>query len=253
MNICILATDSISTNIVTNHLYKNGHTINLIIENSISKKIFLKNRIRKLGYLKVLGQLFFSLLITIYKKLQTKKIRDLYSALNLNYTKNNNIKTFRVNSINSEECIKILKLQQPDIIILNGTRIVSKRVLDSIDSIFVNTHCGITPKYRGVHGGYWAAYYHDYNNLGVTVHLVDKGIDTGAILYQNKIEIDHTDNFFTYPIKQYAKALPLIDHVLADFQQGKLSPVHRNDLPSFIWSHPTIIQYLYGCIFKGIR
>ena len=48
--------------------------------------------------------------------------------------------------------------------ILNGTRIVSKKVISSIGCLFINTHCGITPKYRGVHGGYWAIYNNDLNN-----------------------------------------------------------------------------------------
>ena len=40
--------------------------------------------------------------------------------------------------------------------VVNGTRILSRRMLESIDAVFLNMHVGITPKYRGVHGGYWA-------------------------------------------------------------------------------------------------
>jgi folate-dependent phosphoribosylglycinamide formyltransferase PurN len=72
-----------------------------------------------------------------------------------------------------------LKAINPDLVIVNGTRIISKKVLSSINSKFVNIHVGITPKYRGVHGTYWALVNNDVENSGVTVHFVDEGIDTG--------------------------------------------------------------------------
>jgi folate-dependent phosphoribosylglycinamide formyltransferase PurN len=67
-----------------------------------------------------------------------------------------------------------LKAINPDLVIVNGTRIISKKVLSSINSKFVNIHVGITPKYRGVHGTYWALVNNDVENSGVTVHFVDE-------------------------------------------------------------------------------
>jgi methionyl-tRNA formyltransferase len=46
-----------------------------------------------------------------------------------------------------------------------------QRKYSSINSKFVNIHVGITPKYRGVHGTYWALVNNDVENSGVTVHL----------------------------------------------------------------------------------
>ena len=60
---------------------------------------------------------------------------------------------------------------------VNGTRIISSRVLDSIGCPIINTHAGITPRYRGVHGGYWALAEGHPEEVGTTVHLVDKGIE----------------------------------------------------------------------------
>ena len=39
---------------------------------------------------------------------------------------------------------------------INGTRIISKATLGCVPAVFINTHVGITPTYRGVHGGYWS-------------------------------------------------------------------------------------------------
>ncbi len=49
-------------------------------------------------------------------------------------------------------------------------------------------HAGITLRYRGVHGGYWALAEQHPEWVGTTVHLVDPGIDTGGILAQSTFE-----------------------------------------------------------------
>ena len=102
---------------------------------------------------------------------------------------------------------------------------------------FVNYHAGITPKYRGVHGGYWAKAEDDLRNFGVTAHLIDAGIDTGAVLYQARIAPTARDNFSTYPYLQMAAALPLLEQAARDAMAGTLKP-QPVDLPSRAWSHP---------------
>ncbi len=73
-------------------------------------------------------------------------------------------------------------------VLVVGTRIISRKVLVAVAAPFINYHDGITPKYRGIHGGYWASAQSDLANFGVTVHLVDPGIDTGEVLYQARLQ-----------------------------------------------------------------
>ncbi|MFT4646131.1 MAG: folate-dependent phosphoribosylglycinamide formyltransferase PurN, partial [Planctomycetota bacterium] len=42
-----------------------------------------------------------------------------------------------------------------DVIIVNGTRIISSKVLESMPALFINIHTGVTLQYGGVHGAYW--------------------------------------------------------------------------------------------------
>ena len=102
-----------------------------------------------------------------------------------------------VKSVNDDECIAALQKINPAIVVIIGTRIISKEVLDCTAAKFVNIHAGITPRYRNVHGAYWALVNNDQENCGITVHLVDPGIDTGSIIYQSKISISSKDNFIT--------------------------------------------------------
>ena len=61
------------------------------------------------------------------------------------------------------------------------------------------------------------------------------------------------DNFLTYPVKQYIAGIMLMVRALSDVKSGRLSAFHREDLPSAVWMHPTLWQYLAALWQKGIR
>ena len=102
---------------------------------------------------------------------------------------------------------------------------------------------GINPKYRGQNGAYWARSRADDAHAGVTVHLVDEGVDTGAVLYQAKVTFARDDNIATYQHRQMAVALPLLIRAVEDALAGQLRP-RRVNLPSQQWFHPTLWGYL---------
>ena len=129
---------------------------------------------------------------------------------------------------------------------------ISKKTLNCINATFINTHAGITPNYRGVHGAYWALANNDIDNCGVTVHLVDTGIDTGGILYQENIKITKQDNFTTYTYLQIAEGIKLMKKALNDIIKNNISIVKKQS-DSKLWSHPTIWKYLITRITKGIK
>ena len=106
--------------------------------------------------------------------------------------------------------IDALNKFNPNIIVVNRIRIISAKVLERTSALFINAHFGITPQYRGVHGAYWSLIFDDKKNCGVTINKVDKGIDTGDIIYQDNITITKQDNFSTYPFQQYGVALVLM-------------------------------------------
>ncbi len=226
----------------------------VIIEGKGNKKKFIKKRIRRLGYVKVFGQILFSLLVPkTLKKNSKKRIDEIKSQYHLDATEIPFEKIKNVPSVNSKECIAFLQEEKPDLIIVNGTRIIFKKVLNCIDTTFVNTHVGITPKYRGVHGGYWALANGDRENCGVTVHLVDSGIDTGGVLFQKTITPNKKDNFATYTYLQIGEGIQLMKLTIADFFVNTLHERDSKTSESMIWSHPTLWYYLYTRIFKGVK
>ena len=156
--------------------------------------------------------------------------------------------------MNSQKSIDTIKKISPDVILVIGTRIIHSKVLESSSAFFINTHVGITPQYRGVHGAYWALANNDIENCGVTIHRVDKGIDTGGVILQAPISFSKDDNFMTYKYLQFSKAIDLLQSALETIKNtGKLLEVPRKDVESNLYYHPTATGYLYRWIFKGVK
>lgn len=251
--IILLAGKGNSTNIIYHALKNEYDIVAIILEQPENKTHFLKRRIKKLGLLKVIGQVLFQLAIAVsLERAAVKRIKEILREHRLNNEELPGDRVIHVKSVNDEKCLQILQRIDPAIVIVNGTRILSKSILQAIPAKFVNMHAGITPKYRGVHGGYWALVNNDKANCGVTIHLVDTGIDTGGVIYQQQIEITFQDNFITYPLLQLAAGLPLLKKAIEDSLQGKLI-ILPGVGETRLWSHPTFGQYLYHRLFNKIK
>lgn len=251
MKIVMLVGNGESSRIVYNCLIRRNKIDMVIEESSVPTIVFFKRRLKKLGYLKVAGQILFMIynkFLFFRSKERILEIKKSYDLSDKDYPND----TFKkVVSVNSDETTEILKEISPNLIIVNGTRIISKKVLDKINATFINTHVGITPKYRGVHGAYWSLVNNDKDNCGVTVHLVDTGIDTGGVLYQDTIEVTKKDNFNTYPYLQIAKAIPLLKQTIEDFSNDELKEKPKK-MESNLYTHPTLYQYLINRI-NGVK
>lgn len=217
------------------------------------KIMMLNRRAKRLGYLVLIGQLLFILgMVRILTFLSRDRVYELRRNLNLVDDDYDQDKLVIVPNVNSNECLKVLNEIKPDIIIVNGTQIISKKILNHINAVFINTHLGITPKYRGIHGGYWALANGDRANCGVTIHLIDPGIDTGSILYQDVIEITEKDNFVTYPYIQLARGIDLMKLALNDLINDRVKLKEKNT-KSLLWTHPTLWNYLRIRFTKGVK
>ena len=85
----------------------------------------------------------------------------------------------------------------------------------------------------------------------MTIHLVDEGVDTGAVLYQAQVTFDPGDTIATYQYVQAATALPLFVRAIEDALAGRLTP-RRVDLPSQKWFPPTLWGYLATGLTRGV-
>ena len=78
-----------------------------------------------------------------------------------------------------------------DFIVSYGYRyILSKRLCDEYYGRAVNLHIAMLPYNRGAHPLYWAL--RDGTPVGVTIHYIDAGVDTGDIIAQKQVAVTGT-------------------------------------------------------------
>ncbi len=222
----------------------------IVVEQPVPRLDLVRSRVRRLGPVRVAGQLAFLLLARALHRASQRRIDAILEENALEPRWPDGCERFAVPSANSPECVARLAALKPRVVLLLGTRVINRRTLAALPVPLINYHAGITPKYRGIHGGYWARTEGDLGNFGVTVHLVDTGIDTGAVLYQARLAPAPADNYATFPYLQLAAALPLIEQAARDAIAQKLVP-QAVDLPSRLWSHPTLWGYVAAGLRKG--
>jgi methionyl-tRNA formyltransferase len=224
-----------------------------IIEERESWTVFLKRRANRLGLIKVLGQMLFHGLVVIPMMQRSKKRKqEIFEEYQMNPSPIPPHQMLQVQSINEPLVIQKIKEINPDLIIVNGTRIISKNHIAQLPCLAINTHAGITPKYRGVHGTYWALANRDPENSGVTVHQVDVGIDTGKIISQQRVLITPKDNFSTYPLLQLGEGLQLLENAIQDYFSNKINFIQGSG-ESKLWYHPTLWDYLKNRIVNKVK
>lgn len=241
------------TNILLNRLLRRSDVVGIVLEGPQDKWDLMRRRAARIGWWKMLGQLLFVYGIVPWLRhggaARCARILEQHGLTDAEPT---GFAVHRVASINSDEAVDAIRQLRPTIVVVSGTRIISAKVLSAIGVPFLNVHAGITPRYRGIHGLYWALYNDDAEHGGVTVHRVDSGIDTGSIVAQARVAHSAEDNFTTYPMLQLAKGLELLE-VALDQAAGGALPSVTNELDSKLWHHPTWLQYLRGRWIKGVK
>ncbi|WP_286766289.1 MULTISPECIES: formyltransferase family protein [Rhodopirellula] len=71
-------------------------------------------------------------------------------------------------------------------------RLIRQAFLDFPRHGFINTHPSLLPFNRGKHYNFWAIV--EKAPFGVTLHMVEQGVDSGDIVAQRKIAYDWEDN-----------------------------------------------------------
>ncbi len=237
MKLMIVGTRSRTTYLIVNDLAARFDVAAVLFEEKRTGKM-LRYRLRTLGWPTVVAQLVFLAYDRVVIRPRSRAKIDVLLADYDTSAPDARLSVTDVVSLNSAPAWDILREHAPDMVIVSGAGILGKTIL-GLAPTFINLHVGITPRYRGVHGGYWAIYEGRPELAGVTVHHVDAGIDTGAILGQAVIDVSRDDTYRTLPVKQALAGLPL----LAQAVEGKLTPHTRDDLESKLWYSPTPWQH----------
>lgn len=140
------------------------------------------------------------------------------------------VQTEYVLTINAEFTQELLRESQAQLAICYGTG----RVLPAIFNVpplgTINLHGGILPEYRGLDTNLWAAFEGKPNRMGVTIHQMDAGIDTGPVYYQKRLPPAPDLSAVTLRYHTTVRVTEMVCDILKMAYQGSLgNPRH---LPS---------------------
>jgi methionyl-tRNA formyltransferase len=103
------------------------------------------------------------------------------------------IPVFCVANHNDEICRELLEAEQPEVLVLGGTRIIKPHILSIAPRGTVNSHPGLLPRLRGSASVGWALY--KDLPVGATVHFIDPSIDTGDIIASRQLPVRRGDTY----------------------------------------------------------
>ena len=149
-------------------------------------------------------------------------------------------KVYHFKSHNSPECIEQVKELKPDVIVLRGCGIIKKSVLEVPKIGVINPHYALLPDFRGMDVTEWSALHGE--PIAVSVHTVNKGVDTGTVLQSEIIEPAAGDTVGSLRDKSAALAVKLIKAALVDLKNGKSFPKNQmnNGGRQFFKMHPRL-------------
>ncbi|HSR88333.1 MAG TPA: phosphoribosylglycinamide formyltransferase, partial [Pontiella sp.] len=122
-----------------------------------------------------------------------------------------------------QNVLKILAEYDVDFIALAGfMRIVKDGLLNAYAGRIVNIHPSLLPSFPGLEGGRQAFEY-GVKFTGCTVHFVDAGVDTGAIINQRIIAIENDDTLQTMMEKLHAQEHIAYPEALQWIAEGRIN------------------------------
>jgi phosphoribosylglycinamide formyltransferase 1 len=124
-------------------------------------------------------------------------------------------------------CIELLREHDVDTVVLAGfMRIVKAPLLNAFPMRILNIHPALLPAFPGLHA--WRqAWEYGAKVAGCTVHFVDEGTDTGAIVIQRCIPVLNTDSAETLHARIQAEEHIAYPQALRLLAEGKLRIVGR--------------------------
>jgi len=209
---------------------------------------YLRISLRKQGLMKVLLQIIERI---CYKVLNSKKDQVIFQSIFKKDTILEVINSFKENifytvNYNDDIVLDWISSKAPDLIVIHTPYWVPKKVRSIVKGNVIGSHPGITQFYRGIHSPFWAIYNGEIDKIGFSIFWVDGGVDSGDLIFQDRIIPDSQDSYITLSWKGMA--------LIADSLKDILIKANSiNDLPRIknanitddtIFYHPTIIQYI---------
>lgn len=102
--------------------------------------------------------------------------------------------------------LEMIKAIAPDVVVsFNYRYIIRQDVIDYMHNRILNLHMSYLPWNRGSSPNFWS--HVDGTKKGVTIHLINAGLDKGDILFQKEVEFDLAKETFSSTYERLMKEM----------------------------------------------
>ena len=143
------------------------------------------------------------------------------------YAKKNNIKLLEPDQLNSERFKNQLINLEADIFLVVAYKILPVEIIKIPKHGAINLHTSLLPEYRGAAPIQWALMNGD-KETGVTVFQINKKVDTGNIIVQEKFPIYENDNMLSLGTRLCNLGAKIIIDALDKIENGSIKSIKQN-------------------------
>jgi len=139
------------------------------------------------------------------------------------------LEKFQDNLIVTSEKIneEFINLHLPEFIISYGYRyIIPESIIAHYPDNAVNLHISFLPWNRGADPNFWS--FIDDTPKGVTIHYIDRGVDTGDIIVQRRVEFSDNDTLRTSYLKLHQEMLALFKENWTNIRSKKCQRIKQS-------------------------
>lgn len=191
----------------------------ILIEKAGSKKLIPEAQkiVKRDGYLELFRQVGKKILNSVVSgSVPAWKLNNFYDSFS--------DQVICVDDFNGLKTRQLLEKIRPDLVVLGGSRILKERIIRIPRLGILNAHPGLLPKTRGVDVIPWAIL--DGDDVGVTIHFIDAGIDTGRICAREMLHIEAGDTIQSLRRKAEKVAASLVAQTLLTIvKQGNIDTI----------------------------
>lgn len=186
---------SIYTSTVTEMLIRRGITISAIYVRKLINPSRAISEFRRDGS-RLLKKVWKKLILrgSAYQASNFENIISFRKKFNISISKVNEFQTkhsipvISCSSLNDAVVVNGLREIQPDLVVFTGGGLIRNEVLSNSGNGVLNCHMGLLPPYRGMDVVEWPILENHLEQIGITVHFMDQGLDTGDILRAKQIK-----------------------------------------------------------------
>ena len=222
MNVLLIGTDTLHRRFIINSLIDKGVKLNTCIFQTTSYKPSFNTNPFWAKFEKS----------ELLKRFNNKTRLDLRRVKKI-------IKIKNLSSI-TKECKK--EISKANFVIISGADLIKGQLFKMLRPKALNVHMGIAEKYRGLDSNLWAFYHHDYKSIGVTLHKLDRRLDTGQVFKSQSLTINKKTKIWLLRYLESDLAVKLLKMALNSFGKKKLILRRQKKIGRYYSFMPTVIK-----------